>query len=261
MKGLATDERRHRIAERVSADGTASIADLARMFGVSKVTARGDVAALAQMGKLQQVRGSAVAVLAEPTGPVGRRPPGPEDAALIREAQRLVTDGDSIALDSSDLGFWLADALHARRDLRVVAGAVDTAQRLAVNASNRVILAGSIVSEDGVRLRLHPDERSLHGFRVRLALLCCSGCDASGCLFAPDPDTAELKRALIRAAQTTVLLLRGSMPDPSEVAPFGELRSIQKVLTTQVAPPLQQLLLESGASVTICRSEARGALA
>ena len=249
------DERRAALAQEVADNGAVHIAEAAARFGVSQVTLRNDLQALSRAGTLVRMRGGAVAVAGgAAVSSLRRRPAQPASAAeraLIRETAALVVDGDSVALDGSDLGYWIAGLLRDRRDLTVVAGALNTAQRLATVPTNTVILGGSLLGADGIGLRLHPDEHPGHGLRVRLALLCCGGCDREGVLYAADPYTAAVKRALMACARTAVLLLTHAEPDPQEVAPFGTLAAVGRILTLQpLAPEVSSLLTHC--QVTLC---------
>lgn len=220
------------------------------------MTLRSDLKALSRQGAVVRIRGGAVAPASGPSlaSSPRRRPAEPPTAAqrdLVGAAAALIADGDSVALDGSDLGYWIAELLESRRDLTVVAGALDTAQRLATVPTNTVVLGGSVLSVDGVGLRLHPDERPGHGLRVRLALLCCGGCDNRGVLYAADPYTAAMKRALMACSRTAVLLLTHAEPDPREAAPFGTLSGVGRILTLQpLAHTLASLL--GNCQVTVC---------
>ena len=54
------EERRQAILQRVSRQGRVSVADLSRQFGVSEVTIRADLQALAVQGLLVRTHGGAV---------------------------------------------------------------------------------------------------------------------------------------------------------------------------------------------------------
>ena len=56
------DERRSAIMEMLEHNASVQVADIARTFGVSSVTARGDLDALADAGKLRRTHGGAVSL-------------------------------------------------------------------------------------------------------------------------------------------------------------------------------------------------------
>src|ERR1700693_546842 len=57
---LLIEQRRRRMLDLVGQDGQATVAELAKLFSISAVTARGDLVALASMGTLGRSHGGAV---------------------------------------------------------------------------------------------------------------------------------------------------------------------------------------------------------
>lgn len=56
-------------------------------------------------------------------------------------------------------------------------------------------------------------------------------------LYANDPYTAEVKHAMLVAARSVVLLICHPIPDPKEVAPFGRLDAVHRILTVEPLAP------------------------
>ncbi len=234
-------------------DGVRST-ELAKTFGVSGMTIRNDLDALAELGVLVRVRGGAVAPPGGRRIAVPRRAPLLDAAAqaVVREAAALVEDGDAIALDATDLSFCVAELIAQRHGLTVVAGATDTAASLAVYPSHTVILAGSLLRPDGCSLQRHPSQRPLNGLRVRWALVGCQGWDAAGELYSADPHVAEVQRDMVEAAEGVVLLLTGAEAGPCAGAPFARLAEVSHVLCGGQLPEAVRRRLGSAAIVTRC---------
>ena len=57
---LLIEQRRRRMLDLVGQDGQATVADLAKIFSISAVTARGDLDALASVGSIVRSHGGAV---------------------------------------------------------------------------------------------------------------------------------------------------------------------------------------------------------
>jgi ribose transport system substrate-binding protein len=223
------------------------VREVAKAFGVSPMTVRTDLNALAADGLALRIRGGAAAPPGAPA-----RPPLVEAEAVVREAAALVEDAETLALDGDDLCFHVACALQERRHLTVLAGAVDTAQRLAAEPSNTVVLAGSLLRPDGRSLELHPAERPLHGLRVRLALVSCDGCGPHGELYDDDPYAAQLKQAMLQAAERVVVLLRGREWQHPTGTPFAALATAHHVVSARPLPAELRRRLPPGALVTVC---------
>ena len=73
MSNLSSEERRSAILELLAGEASVQVAQLAEMFGVSRVTIRSDLDALAHDGKLRRTRGGAISL--SKTLTVSVRPP------------------------------------------------------------------------------------------------------------------------------------------------------------------------------------------
>jgi len=100
---LSTSVRRQRVLETIRSREFASVADLAASFGVSEVTIRAYLEALAEEGTVRRVRGGAIH-----RATVGREPSFEEAAdelaaekrAIGRAAAALVESGQTLILDA-----------------------------------------------------------------------------------------------------------------------------------------------------------------
>ncbi len=248
--------RRMAIRDLIRGKGTVVVSELAKEFSVSPMTIRTDLDALAASGVLTRIRGGAAVLPAADHSASARRTRNPltdeSTRAVAREAAALVDDDDVIALDGGDLCHCIAGLLAPRRNLTVLAGAVDTAQLLAANPTNTVVLAGSLLQADGHALHLHPAERPLHGLRVGKALLSCEACDDGGGVYETDPYLAQIKTAMVQAAEGVVLMLAGGeLPRPAGM-PFARLADVRHLLSAQPVPDGLRRRLPPGALITLC---------
>lgn len=140
-------QRQGRILEQVRRSGSVRVADLVEQLGVSDMTIRRDISALASQGMVERVHGGATAVAPheEPRdllGPVAHR--GRQKAAMALMAAALVEPGSSVALSGGTSMTELAAALASVADLTVFTNALPVAEVL--HASRRddltVILTG-----------------------------------------------------------------------------------------------------------------------
>ncbi len=256
MTITTSHERRLTIGHLVQKKGTVFVTDLAKQFSVSTMTIRTDLDALAADGVLKRIRGGAAAL--PPSGaPAAAHPtrdPLVDEAlsAVVREAVALVEDDDVIALDGGDLCYHVAGLLGQRRNLTALVGAVDTAQILARNPSNTVVLAGSLLRTSGQVLHLHPAERPLHGLRVDKALLSCDACGGGGELYEADPYLAQLKSAMAQAADSVVLMLAGETLKRPAGVPFAQLADVSHLLSGHPVAEDVRRRLPPGALVALC---------
>lgn len=197
-------QRRERIADQLTRDGPASVAQLSREFGVSEVTIRADLRALAAARLVRRTRGGAVTEAA--SDPPPPRPPTgsqerTESAATV--AAGLVRDGDTVVIESS---VDVADALGGRttRDVTVCTASLDVAAALR-GRDVAVILAGGTLAASGL---VGPPQAGPMWEQVAadLAILGCDGVSPAGGVTVADPARAWVWRRCAAMARRRILL-------------------------------------------------------
>ena len=97
------DERRSAIMEMLEHNASVQVAEIAQTFGVSSVTARADLDALAESGKLRRTHGGAVSLQKRLTVSTQDRRINVNVAAkqaIAQSAIELVGNGDTLLVDS-----------------------------------------------------------------------------------------------------------------------------------------------------------------
>ena len=116
--------RRQGLARLLSARGFVRVADASLELGVSEVTIRGDLSALARDGRAVRVHGGAMPAdaLVDRESPVEstRDQEAAAKRAIGVAAARLVSSGDCVYLDAGSTALAVADALLDRRELHDV---------------------------------------------------------------------------------------------------------------------------------------------
>ena len=209
--------RRERMRAVVSGREFVRVSDLSEMFGISEVTVRSDLDALAARGFVRRVRG----------GAIPRELPRPElpfEEAAVANAQEkqaiagrcaaLVADGETLILDVGTTTTAVARALVARTELRDV---VVFTNGLSVALELEPAIPRITVVVTGGTLR--PLQHSLVDPLGALALervtagtviLGCNGVDPEVGVTNVNLPEAEVKRRMLRAARRRVVVADGS---------------------------------------------------
>lgn len=119
---LLADQRRARIRDEVARTGAARVTDLVALLGVSEMTIRRDITALAELGSVTRVHGGAVATegsASEPAFLVKAARSSTQKTAIAAEVASLVGPGTSLGLTA---GTTTAAVAHALVRLPHVAG-------------------------------------------------------------------------------------------------------------------------------------------
>lgn len=236
--------RRKRILELVRTQEFVRVADLGEAFGVSQVTARGDLDALARRGLVRRIRGGAIARMVperEHAFEETARRHHEEKEAIGRTAAELVADGETVILDVGTTTTEAARALRAReqlRDVTVFTSALNVALELepAIPRLTVVVLGGT----------LRPLQHSLVDplaalplahVNAHTILLGCNGVDALAGVTNVNLPEAEVKRRMLAAARRRVVLADGSKLGTVHLARLCDIGEIDAVITGASADP------------------------
>jgi DeoR family transcriptional regulator of aga operon len=250
--------RQERMAGIILDEGFARVTDLADRFGVSTVTVRADLTALAGRARVRRVRGGAV----PPTGLPGERSfessqwEAPlQKSSIGVHAARMIGAGDTVILDVGTTTTAIARALVLRTDLRdvtVVTNGLNIALELE-RAAPRI----SVVVTGGT---LRPLQHSLvnplgttllERLRASVAFVGCNGVDSQAGVTNVNLPEAEIKRAMLLAARRRVIVADGSKVGEVELAKVCAIEEVSLLITDPTADP--EVLAEVAAAG--CRVE------
>jgi DeoR/GlpR family transcriptional regulator of sugar metabolism len=195
-------QRRQDILRAVRA-GAMHVADLAAAFGVSEMTVRRDLRALAREGKLERVRGGAVCL----------EPPFEQTAVERLEAKdrigaaaaALVRDGQTVMIDVGTTTLQAARHLRGRR-ITVVTTNLAAYEELIGDPAIELVLPGGIVRRNYRSLVGVLAEDSLRQLKADLLFLGTSGVDEQLGVWDTTMVEVPIKRAMIAAADRVALL-------------------------------------------------------
>jgi DeoR/GlpR family transcriptional regulator of sugar metabolism len=242
-------ERRQQILETIRSGRSAGVVELAQRFSVSEMTVRRDLGRLAREGKLTRVHGGAVRDGEEPPFAqiaIERRV---EKARIGRAAAELIADGQTIMIDIGTTTLQLARHLRGRR-LTVITGNLAVVDELMPESAIELVVLGGVVRRNYRSLVGMLAEDALRHLAADIAFLGASGIRADLSVMDTTMVEVPIKRAMIAAAQRTVLLV--------DAAKFGMLGSVRICgpreldgVVTDAAPdhPQVRALTEAGVEV------------
>ncbi|GLU31865.1 DeoR family transcriptional regulator [Trinickia caryophylli] len=188
--------------------GMTEVSALCEHFGISEVTVRRDLRALADERLILRTYGGAASVAAHvPEESLDERSHSfrAEKEAIGRAAARHVAEGDTIFLDSGTTTAALARALHSRRDIHVVTNNLLVVQTLAGSGVPLTLLGGE-VREPSMSTLGPLAQLMLTRISVDKAFVGADGVVPGRGLCEATADQAWLKECLMRqAAQVYVL--------------------------------------------------------
>ncbi|RUR03409.1 DeoR/GlpR family DNA-binding transcription regulator [Labedella endophytica] len=240
---LPADMRRARILEIVRDRGFVRVSDLGGSFGVSDVTVRGDLDALAATGSVRRVHGGAVAALgpvAEPSFEQASDAFAGEKRAIGRAAAALVSSGQSIFLDVGTTANAVAVALAERDDLTdvvVMTNGLNIALALEATIPRFTVLVTGGALRPLQHSLVNPMAlRLLDGLHADLAIIGCNGVHPEAGVTNVNLPEAEVKRAMVERAGRTVVVADGSKLGNVHLGRIARLAEVDVLITSASAP-------------------------
>jgi DeoR family transcriptional regulator of aga operon len=201
-------ERLGKILERLSTDGSVSVAEIAASLDVSAATVRRDLRLLESQHLLGRTHGGAVpqGVLYElPLRYKSTKQPQ-EKLRIAREAARRVLDSWAIGLTGGTTTTEVARALVDRQQLTIVTNALNIASELAVRPNLKLVVTGGVARAQSYELVGPIAEASLEGLNLDMTFLAVDGISPQAGLTTHHEIEAHTNRALLdRANQVTVV--------------------------------------------------------
>lgn len=228
------DERRAAIMEMLEHNASVQVAEIAQTFGVSSVTARADLDALAEAGKLRRTHGGAVSLHKRLTVSTQDRRININVAAkqaIAQGAMQLVRDGDTLLVDSGTTALEFVRLLDQRDGITVITADITIADYIdeSMPSVDVVMLGGAL--RKGHRYLYGPlTMQALQTVHADLAVM-CPGAFVPGCGFTTDfPQMAETKAAMIAATRKSMALMDASKVDGRGMYRFAELADIDTIV-------------------------------
>jgi DeoR family transcriptional regulator of aga operon len=233
------EERRRQILEVLRERGSISVAALEARFGVSPMTARRDLAVLAESGLATRTHGGAVLPdLAGHEDSFRHRVEQDveEKSRLARAVVATLKPSESMFLDSSSSAFYVARAiLESRLQITLLTNSLPVMSLVGAEHPNVDLiglggsfrkLTDSFVGPETVR--------AIQRYSADCVVFSVKGITADGYMTDPHPLEAEVKRTMIEHSQTTVLVVTGQKFDERGLSVVSH---VDRVTTAFVTHP------------------------
>lgn len=182
---------------------------LAEEFGVSGMTVRRDLQELAREGKVTRTHGGAApsSQVSFQFGFLQRMSElQPQKQAIADLAAGLVTDGQSILLDSGTTTLALARQLKARRGITVITTSLPIAAELFACEGVDILLLGGLLRHDAPDLTGAVTEANLETLHADIAFLGADAVDEEGNVYNASPQLARMLGKMASASGRTCIV-------------------------------------------------------
>lgn len=228
----STETRRNHLRQLIQSQGFAALGDLVEKLGVSESTVRRDLDYLEEQGEVKRTHGGVFWTGASATM---RMFASRHDSlwlakrAIAARAAQLIADNETILLDGGSTTYELARQLVGR-PLQVVTNSLPVANLFASSESvDLVMIGGYIHGRTGVSIGSLANA-VLQQVNVGQAFLSVAGIDGRG-YYNSNLLLVETERAMIEAADTTVIVADSSKFGHASLSRLCGLADVQAVVT------------------------------
>ncbi|MGI5212119.1 DeoR/GlpR family DNA-binding transcription regulator [Plantactinospora sp. CA-290183] len=255
---MLAQQRQEAILQRVRSSGGVRVTELAGEFGVSDMTIRRDLEALAERGLLAKVHGGATTA-----GPGSTDEPGfaaksarqrAEKAAIAREAARMVTPGMAVALSAGTTTAELAGRLTGVPGLTVVTNSIPVSEILhrSGRPDQTVVLTGGVRTPSDALVG-PVAVAAIRSLNLDLVFLGVHGMSERAGYSTPNLLEAETDRALLDATERLVVLAdhtKWATVGISSIAPLSAAHTV--ISDVRLPEPAREALRSQVTELLLC---------
>lgn len=242
-------ERRQVILDRLRAASRVVVGELSAEFGVSEETIRRDLEWLEQEGIAMRTYGGAVlkhSGQAPPPYATRKNTNVEGKVAIARLLSGMLQNGDALMVDESSTALFAVRAVRHLKELTVITNSLNILQEASGQDSWRIISTGGRLRPDIMALVGPQALRTIASYHVRYAVLSARGVNTQLGVADSSDDVVQVKRAMMAAADQTVLLADHRKFDRPGFVSLGGLEEIDLLITDREPSQEWKKRLEAG---------------
>jgi DeoR family transcriptional regulator, fructose operon transcriptional repressor len=241
------------ISQLLSETGSVDATKLSERFAVTPKTIRKDLDKLESMGLLDRVHGGAILKRTDNSVfPIEQR-----KLKNLSEKQRIgaaaleyVNEGDSIIIDGGTTTLELARLLGEKKILAITSDLKITMELMNKPNVDLFVTGGRLRRQGAYTLLGRDAEKVLEKYKAKKVFLGTTALDLKNGLSVLNSDEAEVKKAMIAAAQEVICLVDHSKFHHVTFAPFCSIEDIDTLITdSRILPEEQEELERRGVRV------------
>jgi DeoR family transcriptional regulator of aga operon len=232
-------DRRTIILKQLEKDDQVNVLELSRQFNVSEVTIRKDLKHLEKKNILIRSRGGAMknSLINIDLSIYDRRRQNIKLKEVIgAAAARMISNGETILLDTGTTIMELAKHLPKKIELTVITNSVDITFRLAEHPNIRVIMPGGILRRNSLALVGEQAAESLRGFYCDKYFLSADSVDIQRGMMTTNIEEASLARINIRNSKKVFALIDSSKFLSKGITTIASLTEVDTIVTDDGIP-------------------------
>ena len=247
--------RQRKIARFVATHQECTIEQLANKLGVSEMTIRRDLQALAEDGKVIRTHGGAThaeRVSFEFEYLKRSEECSNEKNTIAKFVAGRIKEGQSILLDAGTTTLAVAEELRNEKRLTIITTSLPAAARLQFSPGIEVLLLGGYLRESTPDLSGAVTESNLEFLRADIAILGTQAVDEKGFHYQQTPELASLVKKMADSSKETLIVADSSKLGKSALCRAGRIQDCSGFVTDSKADKrFVQKLEKLGAQVHV----------
>lgn len=232
----STVTRRAKILEELEAKGQVSVSELSKMFHISEVTIRNDLANLEKQNMLIRARGGAIKIKfyrmgIDPSISDKQKEFLKEKQRIGKVAAELIEEGDTIVLDSGSTTTEVAKNLENFKNLTIITNALNIASILSEYEGINIFMPGGSLRKKSLSLVGVLADENFEKFYCDKLILGADGLDTTHGLSTPNSEEAHLNQIMIKTAKKIILVADSSKFERRRFAFIGPISVLDIVVT------------------------------
>jgi len=248
-------DRQAEIVNIIRQHNRVTVEELARILKISKETIRRDLTELARIGKVQKFHGGASMPMITGEGPFRDRMSDNAlaKAAIAAEAVKLISQGETILIDTGSTTVYFAEKLAKVSNLTVVTNSAEIARVISLASLQcKTFLLGGEFNADNRQTFGSMAVSQIRSFRAHHAVLTIGALDLRTGIMDFCIEEAQVARAMIEQAESLTILADSSKIGRIASFEVCSLDRITNLVCDQSLPEkYQAALIEAGVKIFI----------
>lgn len=238
---LLAEERRREILGLLGRNGRITVEEVVNRFGISAVTARGDLDTLSEIGALVRSHGGGIKPLtAAPEHPLKVREGmhHEEKVRIAQAAAELIRPLQTVILCTGSTSAELAGQIHRKppEGVTIITYALNVASRLSDVPNVSLLMLGGFLRQPSTALLGPNAEEMMHSLHADHCFMSTVGLDANVGLTTLDILEARLNRVMVSCTAQVTVLADSSKFGHRSLSLICDFGSIHRVITDSAAP-------------------------
>ncbi len=243
-------ERREKIIEMLSSSSYVTVEEFVRCMGVSAVTIRSDLSSLEKEGVLIRTHGGAMIVEKKSQARFisqTMKEYEEEKKAIAKKACTLLSDGNTIILDSGSTTTRMVDSLTQSR-LTVVTNNIIALDAMADKSNINVIALGGQLRRESMGTIGPIANAAVKSLNVDIYFMGGAAYNRDG-ISSTDLTESELKKSMLRASEKVVFLADSTKFGKKSFSTICTWDKVDTFITDKINPSFREELEKMGVEV------------